>query len=83
MANHSVVLKNLTASGVTVNSQSVPAGATTTLTIADTTTDLYLFLEAGLVAASATTPGKTNCPVCAHRSTLTEILEPYYAPQQP
>jgi hypothetical protein len=83
MANHQVVLKNLSAAPVTVNSQTVAAGATSTLTISDTTADLYAFLEAGLVAGSATTPGKVNCPLCGEVSTLTYADEPSYLPPQP
>jgi hypothetical protein len=83
MASHSVVLKNLGSSSVTVNAQAVPAGATSTLTISDATTDLHTFLEAGLVAASATAPGHCACPACGFAHTLTEIIEPSYAAPQP
>ncbi len=53
MATHDVLIANPTASAVTANSITVNAGQVAYATVDDTTTELYVFVDAGCAVASA------------------------------
>jgi hypothetical protein len=57
MANDVLLIANPTGADITVNTQTVKAGKVASLTIVDTTTDLYSFVSQGCCVAPAS---KTN-----------------------
>lgn len=63
MANHNFLVANPTAADVTVNAQTVPQGKVIKLTLADTTTDLYGFVDAGCAVASLDATGTVDANV--------------------